>query len=53
MSASGHVADSGSISVTLANGIKHATGFGHLSGMSGSGTWHGVMCSGTWTAQRI
>ena len=53
MSASGHVADSGSISVTLASGIKHATGFGHLSGTSGSGTWHGTMCSGTWTAQRI
>ena len=51
--ASGRVADSGSISVTLASGIKHATGFGHLSGASGSGTWHGAMCSGTWTAQRI
>jgi hypothetical protein len=53
MSAYGHVADSGSISVTLASGIKHATGFGHLSGTSGSGTWHGAMCWGTWTAQRI
>ena len=53
MSASGRVADSGSISVTLASGIKRATGFGHLSGTSGSGTWHGTMCQGTWTAQRI
>ena len=53
MSASGHVADTGSISVALASGVKHATGFGHLSGASGSGTWHGAMCSGTWTAQRI
>jgi hypothetical protein len=53
MTASGRVADSGSISVTLASGIKHATGFGHLSGTSGSGTWHGAMCSGTWTAERI
>jgi len=53
MAASGHVADSGSISVSLASGLKHATGFGHLSGTSGSGTWHGAMCSGTWTAQRI
>jgi hypothetical protein len=53
MTASGHVADSGSISVTLASGIKHATGFGHLSGASGSGTWHGAICSGTWTAERI
>ncbi len=53
VSASGRVADAGSISVSLASGIKHATGFGHLSGASGSGTWRGPMCSGTWTAQRI
>lgn len=53
MTASGRVADSGSISVTLASGIKHATGLGRLSGTSGSGTWHGAMCQGTWTAQRI
>jgi hypothetical protein len=53
MNASGHVADSGSISVSLASGLKHAVGLGRLSGTSGSGTWHGAMCSGTWTAQRI
>jgi hypothetical protein len=53
MSASGRVADAGSISVTLASGIKRATGFGHLAGTSGSGTWRGPLCSGTWTAQRI
>jgi hypothetical protein len=53
ISASGHVADTGSISVSLASGLKHATGLGHLSGTAGSGTWHGAMCSGTWTAQRI
>ena len=53
MTASGRVAASGSISVMLASGIKHAKGFGHLSGTSGSGTWHGAMCQGTWTAQRI
>jgi hypothetical protein len=51
--ASGHVAEAGSISVTLVNGIKRATGFGRLSGTSGSGTWRGTMCSGTWTASRI
>jgi hypothetical protein len=51
--ASGHVAEAGSISVTLVSGIKRATGFGHLSGTSGSGTWRGTMCSGTWTASRI
>jgi hypothetical protein len=50
--ASGHVADAGNISVTLVNGIKRATGFGHLSATSGSGTWRGIMCSGTWTASR-
>jgi hypothetical protein len=53
VSASGHVADAGSISVTLTSGIKQAIGSGHLSATSGSGTWHGAMCSGTWTAQRI
>jgi hypothetical protein len=53
MTASGHVADAGSISVTLTSGIKRAIGYGHLTAASGSGTWHGTMCSGTWTAQRI
>jgi len=51
--ASGHVADAGTISVTLISGIKRAVGYGHLAGASGSGTWRGAMCSGTWTAQRI
>jgi hypothetical protein len=50
--ASGRVADAGNISVTLASGIKKATGFGHLSATSGSGTWRGALCSGTWTASR-
>jgi hypothetical protein len=53
MSASGRVADAGSINVTLTSGMKRAVGSGHLSATSGSGTWHGAMCSGTWTAQRI
>jgi hypothetical protein len=53
VSASGRVADAGNINVSLTSGIKHAVGFGHLSGASGSGTWRGPMCSGTWTAQRI
>jgi hypothetical protein len=51
--ASGHVAEAGVVSVTLLSGIKRAVGFGHLSGSSGSGTWRGTMCSGTWTAQKI
>jgi hypothetical protein len=53
VTASGHVAEAGAINVTLASGIKRATGSGHLEGSTGSGTWHGPMCSGTWTAQRI
>jgi hypothetical protein len=53
MAASGRVAEAGSISVTLTSGVKRAVGSGHLTATSGSGTWHGAMCSGTWTAQRI
>ncbi|MGB9118043.1 hypothetical protein [Bradyrhizobium sp.] len=51
--ASGHVAEAGTISVTLSSGIKRAVGYGRLTATSGSGTWRGAMCSGTWTAQRI
>lgn len=53
VSASGSVADAGNISVTLASGLKKAIGFGRLSGTSGSGTWRGALCKGTWTASRI
>jgi hypothetical protein len=53
MKASGRVADAGIISVTLTSGIKRAAGWGHLTATSGSGTWRGALCSGTWTAQRI
>jgi hypothetical protein len=53
MTASGHVAEAGSIRVTLISGIKRAVGSGRLTGMSGSGTWRGALCSGTWTARRI
>ncbi len=53
MRASGRVANAGNISVTLTSGIKRAVGSGHLTATSGSGTWHGDMCSGTWTTQRI
>jgi hypothetical protein len=53
MTASGRVADAGNIVVTLTSGIKRAVGSGHLTASSGSGTWHGALCSGTWTAQRI
>lgn len=53
VTASGRVADAGSINVTLSTGIKRAVGFGRLSGTSGSGTWRGPMCTGTWTAERM
>jgi hypothetical protein len=53
MTASGRVADAGDINVTVTDGIKRAIGSGHLTATSGSGTWHGALCSGTWTAQRI
>lgn len=43
----GHVAEAGSISVTLVSGIRRATGLGHLWGTSGAGTWRGPLCSGT------
>ena len=50
--ASGRVSDAGAISVSMSSGLKRATGFGHLSVASGSGTWQGELCSGTWTASR-
>lgn len=53
VAASGRVADAGNIRVTLASGLRRAVGFGHLTTISGSGTWRGAMCSGTWTAHRI
>ena len=53
MAASGRVAGDGGINVTVSSGIKRAIGSGHLSATSGSGTWRGTMCTGTWTAQRI
>ena len=53
VTASGRVADAGTINVTLTSGVKRAIGYGHLAGASGSGTWRAALCSGTWTAQRI
>jgi hypothetical protein len=53
MSATGRVANAGNISVTLTSGMKRAVGSGRLTATSGSGTWRGALCSGTWTAQRM
>ena len=49
----GRVAESGGITVTVIQGIKRAFGHGKLAEASGSGTWRGGVCSGTWTATRI
>jgi hypothetical protein len=53
VTASGRVANAGAVSVTLSSGMKRAVGSGRLTATSGSGTWRGAVCSGTWTAQRI
>lgn len=53
VTASGRVANAGGINVILSTGIKRAVGFGRLSGSSGSGTWRGALCTGTWTAEKI
>ena len=53
VTASGRVAEAGTISVTLSSGMKRAVGSGRLSATTGAGTWRGALCSGTWTAQRI
>jgi hypothetical protein len=50
---SGRVTEGGSIVVSVIQGIKRAFGSGKLADASGSGTWRGGPCSGTWTAQRI
>lgn len=53
VSVSGRVGESGGITVSVIQGIKRAFGSGKLAETSGSGTWRGGPCSGTWTAQRI
>jgi hypothetical protein len=49
----GRVAEHGGITVTVIQGIKRAFGIGKLADASGSGTWRGGPCSGTWTASKI
>lgn len=53
MAASGHVSAQGAVRVVLNDGARRASGLGQLSAQSGSGTWRGPLCSGTWTAQRL
>jgi hypothetical protein len=49
---SGQVGQAGLIRVVVGDGLRKANGSGKLSATSGSGTWNGGLCSGTWAAQR-
>ena len=49
----GRVAQGGGITVAVIQGIKRAFASGRLADATGSGTWRGGPCSGTWTANRI
>jgi hypothetical protein len=53
---SGHVSNSGSVSVSVHQGDKSASGSGRLRGSSGGGSWSGGSpsgrCSGSWSASR-
>ena len=52
----GHVAKSGAVRASVTVQDKYASGSGHLSRVSGRGTWRGysgnARCSGYWTAHR-
>ena len=50
--ASGQVSDNGNLTVKVGHGLENASGVGKLSDNSGSGTWKGGLCSGTWTASK-
>lgn len=52
VSVSGQVGQAGLIRVVVGDGLRKANGSGKLSETSGSGTWNGGLCSGTWVAQR-
>ena len=53
---SGRIARNGAVTVSVSKGGQRASGFGRLSGSSGSGTWRGAgdmgACSGSWTAEK-
>ena len=48
----GNVGPTGVIRVTVSHGGASASGLGRLAGNTGSGSWNGGSCSGTWTAER-
>jgi len=53
---SGKVNRGGAVAVQVSVGASHATGGGRLAGVSGAGSWRGIIsgdqCSGTWQATR-
>ncbi|TFV37114.1 hypothetical protein E4K66_20665 [Bradyrhizobium frederickii] len=53
---SGRVKRGGAVAVHVSVGASHASGGGRLAGVSGAGSWKGVIsgdrCSGTWQATR-
>ena len=48
----GKVGKNGAVTVMVSQGDKSATGTGRLSAKSGSGSWSGGPCAGTWQAER-
>ena len=52
----GTVAPNGAVKVSIRLGEKGANGTGRLSGLAGTGTWHGAgsgsNCAGRWEAER-
>jgi hypothetical protein len=52
----GSVSRSGAVAVQVSVGASHASGGGRLSGVSGAGSWRGIIqgddCAGTWQASR-
>ncbi|MBV9979703.1 hypothetical protein [Bradyrhizobium sp.] len=53
---SGSVSHAGGVAVQVSVGASHASGGGKLAGVSGAGSWSGIIqgdrCSGTWQASR-
>lgn len=49
---SGKVGGNGAIIVFVSYGDKQAKGSGRLTANSGSGSWSGGACAGTWSAER-
>ena len=48
----GKVAGNGAVTVTVSAGNQSAIGSGRLAGTSGTGSWKGGVCSGSWQAER-